>query len=405
MVIEAWPFAGLYSGDMKDHDLETPRDPIAAVTHPDPYPYYAKLRTASPLYDDGLGLWVASSAPMVTAVLTHPASRVRPADAPVPKELLGSPAAEVFRHLVRMNDGSAHCPFKRAVTATLDGVDSAWLDATADDKAARLAADVDDPSRVADFADTLPAHVMGALLGLPEESLARVSAWTSDLVRCLFPGGSPDQVERGKTAARQLLGLVESTASTGGGHSSSLVRRLTDEARRIGRDDARLVAANAIGFLAQAHDATAALIGTTILTLARQPALRGRLDDALLDEVLRFDAPVQNTRRFLHDDAEIGGLRLPAGSAILVVLAAANRDPEANPNPDVIDPARPTARAFTFGVGPHACPGRRVATSIARAAVSSLLARGLDLGRVETRPAYRASANCRMPLLTWKENA
>ncbi len=88
--------------------------------HPDPYAYYTSLVIHKPLYyDKGLGLWVASSAKAVTAVLTNDLCRVRPATEQVPKALLGSPAADLFRHLVRMNDGERHYAFKQAVSATL----------------------------------------------------------------------------------------------------------------------------------------------------------------------------------------------------------------------------------------------------------------------------------------------
>ena len=85
---------------------DPPQDPIAAVTHPDPYPYYADLAAHRPLYrDDALRLWVASSAAAVTAVLASDLCRVRPPAEPVPRALLGSPAGELFGHFVRMNDG------------------------------------------------------------------------------------------------------------------------------------------------------------------------------------------------------------------------------------------------------------------------------------------------------------
>ena len=74
-----------------------PISPIAAVTHADPYPVYADLVAYRPLYfDEALGLWVASSAAAVTAVLTHPLCRVRPLAEPVPNAIVGSPAGDVF---------------------------------------------------------------------------------------------------------------------------------------------------------------------------------------------------------------------------------------------------------------------------------------------------------------------
>src|SRR5262245_65832843 len=92
-----------------------PQDPITAVTHPDPYAYYASLVAHKPLYyDDRLRLWVASSAAAVTAVLTNDLCRTRPSTEPVPEVRLGSSAADIFRRLVRMNSGEWSQPFEQA---------------------------------------------------------------------------------------------------------------------------------------------------------------------------------------------------------------------------------------------------------------------------------------------------
>ena len=119
-----------------------PPDPIAAVTHPDPYPYYARLVAEAQFQrHDGLGLWVAASAEAVTAVLTSELCRVRPPAEPVPKALLGSPAAEIFRRLVRMNDGPGQQELKRAVMATLGSIDGAKAAGPSREWAGRLAAE------------------------------------------------------------------------------------------------------------------------------------------------------------------------------------------------------------------------------------------------------------------------
>src|SRR5262249_26387584 len=100
-----------------------PHNAIAAVTNSDPYPYYADLVATRPIaWTEPAKLWVAASAAAVTAVLTSDLCRVRPATEPVPSVLLGSPAADIFRYLVRMNDGQRHSPMKGAVFSTLHGL-------------------------------------------------------------------------------------------------------------------------------------------------------------------------------------------------------------------------------------------------------------------------------------------
>jgi cytochrome P450 len=84
------------------------------------------------------------------------------------------------------------------------------------------------------------------------------------------------------------------------------------------------------------------------------------------------------------------------GDAILAVLAAANRDPAQNPEPDRFDPARKDRRLFTFGLGAHACPGAEIAATIAAAGVAALLDRGIDPGYLAKRATYRPSVNVRI---------
>jgi hypothetical protein len=88
---------------------EPPSDPIAAVTHRDPYPYCGELVALRPIArDERLGLWIACSAGAVADVLASDLCRVRPLAEPLPKALLGSTAGLIFEHLVRMNDGAKH---------------------------------------------------------------------------------------------------------------------------------------------------------------------------------------------------------------------------------------------------------------------------------------------------------
>ena len=293
--------------NLRHTEADFPRDPIAAVTHRDPYPYYARLVAETPFYrDEALGLWVASSAAAVTAVLTSDLCRVRPPAEPVPKALLGSPAADIFGHLVRMNDGVGHCPFKQAVSATLDSVEGTRVAEQSKTSARTLANELEpmaDPCRLADFAFRLPVYVVASLLGIPEDGRGQVARWTGDFVRCLSPLSTPEQIEQSKAAAGQLLDLFRSLLA--GRRTGGLLGTLAGKAQRLGREDVDVIVANGIGFLSQSYEATAGLIGNTLLALMSRPRLREQVgtDPSLLRhvvlEVLRYDPPIQNTRRFL----------------------------------------------------------------------------------------------------------
>lgn len=385
--------------------MKPPADPIAAVTHPDPYAYYRELVARRPLYrDDALGLWVAASADAVIAVLTSPLGRVRPAAEPVPAALAGSPAADIFGRLVRMTDGPGHGAMKPAVAAAIETHDANWARALAERWARTLAVEIDprsSPARLDDFTLALSTHVIASLLGVPDQALRHVERCVGRYVNGVSPGADGARLERGKEAAGDLIDLMGSPVIASG---PGLLSVLCREARRAGCEDAGAIVANAIGLMTQAYEATAGLIGNTLLALAVRPQLSARIptDAGLLDdvirEVLRHDPPVHNTRRFIAAEGQIAGRRMRAGDTVLVVLAAANHDAAANPAPERFDAARVHRRTFTFGAGPHACPGEQLAVTIARAGIEGLLARGLPLASLCGTVTYRPSTNVRVPL-------
>ena len=386
---------------------QAPRDPIAAVTHPDPYPYYAQLVATRPFHrDDTLGLWVACSAAAVTDVLGNPACLVRPPAEPVPRPLLGTAAGSIFGRLVRMNEGERHAALKPAVSAV-----TSRIDAPVREQAKRWAEHLvktlepaRDPASVDRFAFSLSAYVLAGMLGASPGGLADTAALVGDFARSIAPAATGEQLSRGSHAAGELIVRFEALlGARGGATPSTLLGDLDREVGRAGRADRDDVVANGIGFLSQAYEATAGLIGNTLVTLGQlrprglHPAERGELA-GIVREVVRYDPPVQNTRRFVARDTTIGGQPLKTGDVVLVVVAAANRDPLANPEPSRFDPARTSRQSFTFGVGPHACPGETIATAIAEAGVMALLASGVEPARLVTNVTYRPSGNTRVPI-------
>jgi cytochrome P450 len=382
-------------------------DAIKAVTAPDPYPYYADLVANAPLQrDEQLGMWVAASAEAVGAILTSELCRVRPPAELVPAALVGTAAGEVFGRLVRMIDGRAHAALKPAVASAIGDLDVGRLMSHASSAARSLAAEmapVSSPEGVGDFALRVPVHVVAGLLGVADAELAQAASWTQHFAAALAPGAASDVIARGSDAVGRLREMFRARMREGLAGDHGRLRTLADAARRSGIDDDGVVA-NAIGLLFQPHEATAALIANAVARLATDAALyrRAKGDQATLravvHEVVRWDASVQNTRRFVAKSGIIAGAQMKEGEAILVVLAAANRDPAVNADPHRFDVGRASRVAFTFGAGPHACPGEAIAVAIATAGVGALLDSGLDPARLGPPVGYRRSANVRMAL-------
>jgi cytochrome P450 len=332
-----------------------PRNAVEAVVHADPYTYYADLRERSPLfYDEGLGLWVAVTAPVVEEALRHPALRVRPPQEPVPRALAGTPVGEVFANLVRMTDGAFHAHHKPKVERAarrylMEDVAAAAALATASlmhklDANALLAA--------------VPVRSIAILLGVGEPALDSTTQWVADFVKALGADPSADVLAHGNEAALALM--AQGTAA--------------------GLDAA--AAANRIALMQQSLDATAGLIGNTVLSL-REPGAPapdgGGLDAwrARVVDVTRSNAPVHNTRRFAAAELTLAGERIAPGQGVLLVLASAG---------------------MTFGGGVHACPGEAIAIELAAGALRTLSAQG-SLERVFGRFAgWRPLPNARVPV-------
>ena len=378
-----------------------PADPVAAVTYADPYPFYETLRAGPSLaWNESLRLWVASRAEVIEALLLAPgALRVRPVAEPVPRVIAGSPAGEVFGHLVRMNDGPAHAAHKPALQRALAGLDLNAAHAAA----LQVARQVPEEQSLSDTLFAMPIQAVAHLLGFAPEALPQVELWMRDFVACLSPLSTEPQLRRASSAADALMTRFEALAAgTPPRHGTLLAAVLADSA--VGAPLSRALLANLVGLLSQTCDATAGLLGNSLVALLREPALRGiaRTRDglhAIVEETARHDPSVQNTRRFVAQPVTIAGVPLAAGDAVLLVLASANRDPAANAEPDRFMPVRAQRRMFGFGHGVHACPGQALACTLAAAGLEALRARSPDLDALRERGwHYRPSANARIPV-------
>lgn len=397
MLSEVCAWGKPHTSDM-NHDLAPPADAIAAVTHPDPYPWYAVLRHGPALvYDEGLRLWVASRAETVRELLASPALRVRPAAEPVPRAIAGTPAGEVFARLVRMNDGAPHAAHKPVLQRALAGLDLPSAHAQVLKVATRMPA-----GALSDSCFALPVAGVAHLLGFADEELPRISDWMRDFVACLSPLSSAAQLQAASEAAQALMMRFEQLVAARPARDASLLAAVRGEA---GNDHSRALLANLAGLLSQTCEATAGLLGNSLVALAREPGLGRTIEsqpellNALVQETARHDPSVQNTRRFVAETTRVAGTALAPGDAVLLVLGAANRDPALNPAPANFEVTRADRQTLGFGYGAHACPGQALACTVAAAGVQALLAAGVDTASLRERGwDYRPSVNARIPV-------
>jgi cytochrome P450 len=358
----------------------------------DPYPTYARLRSSAPVHratmPDGRGVWLITRYEDVLAVLKDERFVKDWRSALAPEQLAEiPPIPEVMKPLSRnMLDtdppdherlralvSKAFTPrlierMRPRVQAIADGL----LDAVQDSGGMDL---------IDDYAFPLPITVIAELLGVPAEDRNNFREWSDAAV-----SGNASQEYLEEILIPHMQAFTD------------YLRALFEEKHANPRDDlvSALVQAEEVGdklsedellgmvflLLVAGHETTVNLIGNGVLALLQHPdQLRKLKDDPSLikpavEELLRYDGPVEtSTERFAREDVDMGGTVIPRGEMVLVVLAAADHDPERFSDPDDLDITRTDNRHLAFGKGIHHCLGAPLARMEGQIAISTLLRR------------------------------
>ncbi|MDP3827456.1 MAG: cytochrome P450, partial [Polaromonas sp.] len=204
--------------------------------------------------------------------------------------------------------------------------------------------------------------------------------WAAQFTQGIAPGADAQAVAQADAAAAALMA----------------------QGRALGLSAVQV--ANRIAFMQQALDAGSGLFGHVALQLAQDPRQAAAADAsrdamrALVREVERWAAPIQNTRRFAAEPLTLLGQPIAAGQALLLVLASANRDEAFNTQPDRLDVHREGGRSMGFGAGPHVCPGAVIAIEIVAASAAWMWAAGQFDHYFGRCTGFRPLPNARIPV-------
>jgi cytochrome P450 len=365
-----------------------PYRPFAEDFLADPYPTLALLREQQPVtFDPGLGVFLVSRHADIEAVFRNhdlfSAANAQDPITPLHDETRTVLAGAGFRAYRTMSnaDGDEHTRIRRHNQVgfsprRLRAMEPVVRRATAELVDALIAAGTvgaEGPARadlVAGLSHPLPAGIIFALLGFPSEDTPMLKGWAGN--RMSFSWGRPSAQEQAEIARGMLSYWAYCEAHT--------ARRLAEPADdftsdlvRIHLEDPTTLSPGEIshviyGLSFAGHETTTNLISNTVRRLLETPGAWADLvaDPSLIpaavEEGLRHDSSVLAWRRVATADTEIGGVAVPAGSAVLLLLAAANRDPEVFADPDRFDLHRPDGgRYLSFGWGKHFCLGAPLA--------------------------------------------
>jgi cytochrome P450 len=355
----------------------------------DPYALYRALREHSPVHwDPYMHAWVVTSYPEVITVLTNYSADRTPSPAYLDQLGLSlmKPFSEVMSQQMMFMDGAMHARLRGVCAAAftprkveeLRAVIESIADGLIDKVIASGCMDM-----IADFANPLPAIVTAKLLGVPIEDHEQLHAWVIDLAEVLGNfQHHPDRVVEIVQSLEDLTRYVaarmqEQRRCPTNGLIYSLMTAEVD-GHQLSDEE---VIANTIITLIGGHETTTNLIASGFLTLLHNPESLQQLRDrpeiigSAIEELLRFESPVQHTARIAPADMQLCGKTIQKGSRVVAVLAAANRDPNRFADPDRLDLLRPDNRHLAFGWAAHFCFGAPLARMEGQIAFNALLRR------------------------------
>ena len=375
----------------------------------DPYPRYATLRTVAPVHHSPLGFWALSRYDDCQHLLRHPG---------VGKDFSGAASAlglteeqraaqdrfRADRSNMLTTDPPDHTRLRGLVTraftprtvATLRPRVVALVDQLLD---AFGAGDVE----VMDaLAFPLPVTVIGEMLGVPAEDRPGLRPLVRAVSAVLELAITPEALAQASAADTQLEEYFAAlVAERRARPRDDLLTRLIEAEDKGDQLSERELISTAILLFAAGFETTTHLIGNGLLALLRSPDQLARLrsDRSLVpsavEELLRYDSPVQLAVRTAYEDLSISGYRIEPGGVVLALLGAANHDPARFRSPDRLDVGRDEGAPMSFGGGIHFCLGTALARMEAQVVLDRLLDRFTTWELVGPEPAHRDSLTLR----------
>ncbi len=361
----------------------------------DPYPAYARLHEEGPLHYLAVGsemaVWSIVSHSEISAIARDPRLSAKRAQKMI--SILPLDRQPEFRELARLlglwlifMDPPEHSRLRKLLNkgfspAAVEGL-RPQVEAIIDRmlKPLRPGSEVD---LMEQFANPLPARIILEMLGVPQDMYDAFVAWSRAIAA--FRGRPDSTVEQARGAQVALIALTDYFRKTvaerrrnKGTDLISLLIDIEEEGEVLTEEE---LYAQCVALLFAGHETTRNLIGNGMYTLLKHPLETEELREnpefirAAVEELLRFESPVQFTARVLKEDMEICGRRIPKRFSVLCMLGAANRDPKQFEEPNRLNLKRLNNQHLAFSAGPHFCIGNQLARMEGQIAILNLVQR------------------------------
>jgi len=386
-----------------------PRDPAFVA---DPYPFFRQLRATSPVWRAPGGRWLVTGYENTAFVLKD---RRFGKDYEDPETLtrrfgptaMQEPAVNELMHMMLMRDPPDHTRLRSLVTQAFTARRIEALRTRIQALTDSLLDKVQSEGRmdaVRDFAFPLPVLVICELLGIPEADQARFVNGSASGGALLNPTPPTREELDAANAGTQRSSLYFTTLfeHRRKNPGDDLISKLVQAEENGDRLTTTELRANVNLLFAAGHETTVNLIGNGLLALLRHPAqwqlLRNNplsIPNAI-EEMLRYESPVQAVSRTVSEPVALGGQHLERGEIVVMLVGAANRDPAVFERPDEFDVSRTDRKPLSFGGGIHFCLGAQLARIEAEIAFATILRRLPNLRLLEPdHPHWRPSFTLR----------
>ena len=353
----------------------------------DPYPWYAALRAHDPVHAlEGGGVFLARYDDALAVYRDPHASSDKKRE--FRPKLGDSPLYEHHTTSLVFNDPPLHTRVRRIIMGAVNQKAIARMEPNVarlvDELLAQMAAKgaVD---FIGEFAAQIPIEVIGNLLDIPRGDRGPLRGWSVAILSGLEPTLTPQMLEAGNRAVTEFVDylkvLIAARRKSPGDYESDVLTRLIQGEKDGERLSETELYHQCIFLLNAGHETTTNLIGNGLWALLNHPGELARLraDPALVpaavEEMLRYDGPIQLNNRRLTEPLALPGTTLPKDTLVTIGIGAANRDPAQFPDPDRFDVGRKPNRHVAFGQGDHVCVGMNVARMEGRVAFTRLLAK------------------------------
>ena len=377
----------------------------------DPYPTFHALRDHDPVFLSPWGDWYLTRFADVARVLTDKRFRRQSPSGTNPitgDDREPTPIDRMLSRWMVFIDPPAHTRLRRLVGRAFTPrlVEAMRADITAIahrllDDALEGGGEDSEFDLIEALAYPFPVMVVSRILGVPAEDYARLKDWSGQLTGALDTGEA-EELATGIDATREMMdymaGLIAERRARPRDDLISEMMLGSDRDEALSEEE---LVSNCVFLLWAGHETTKNLIGNGVLALARNPGEMERLRErpelmvSAVDELLRYESPIQKIGRWTGEDVELSDKTIPKGQYVVSLFGAANRDPLQYPDPDRLDLARDQGTSLAFGKGIHHCLGYGLAKLEGEIAFAALLDRVREIEVKAQRPAWQANTSVR----------